>query len=617
MSADPIVYCLENLTDYLQFERLCCDLMQGVGFADVEPLGGSNDRGRDAVNQPLFQDDNEKTIFAFSVRSDWERKLLREDCKRIAEEQHDLDRLVFCCTSSISSTKRDEIKSTVMERFGWDFELFDIERLRLNLTSNLRHLISKHPTIFCPPFFPTKGGLSVAPCADTIVIDHQPKDHALATWLARKLQLNGFLVWCYGTAPLAGETPDQTVRELIESRATKYLPILSNGSVADIDFIARVGTAGSKPGFLIPCFNGLADPTTLPTRIQTLSPISFGTSWATGIAEVLESLANSGIVPVLSEQRGKAIAVRSYVPEPVTKPVAERVYTNTFSTKVPAALLVCKLEQEIPFKELENLRHKWAFVVANSKTLLSFTPPPPEVPLKQGKTTPRFSWRSYNKRHGKKSLNVVKELVRRSLYIACANAGMEWCGNRKKYFYPVVSTPRISKSYVHVDGRKTHVAVTGEKTLGYGDRAAPFRYQLCPCFKVGQDTDGGFWTTMRIYVRVTDLDGVPYIKKAITRRRKNVAKSWWNKEWFARTLGLMQSLETNERVIEIGSGKHQVVVSTIPMMWDCPVAIDYEALQRVGDFQEEMASMRYVDLDDKNEIDDELLKATSGDSKNE
>ena len=79
----------------------------------------------------------------------------------------------------------------------------------------------------------------------------------------------------------------------------------------------------------------------------------------------------------------------------------------------------------------------------------------------------------------------------------------------------------------------------------------------------------------------------------------------------------MQSLETNERVIEIGSGKHQIVVRTIPMTWDCPVAIDYKALQRVGDFQEEMASMRYVDLDDENEIDDQLLKATSGDSKNE
>ena len=117
MSADPIVYCLESLTDYLQFERLCCDLMHGVGFADIEPLGGSNDRGRDAVHKPLFRDDKEKTIFAFSVRSDWERKLLKEDCKRINDEGHDPDRLVFCCTSSISSTKRDEIKEAVLEQF--------------------------------------------------------------------------------------------------------------------------------------------------------------------------------------------------------------------------------------------------------------------------------------------------------------------------------------------------------------------------------------------------------------------------------------------------------------------------------------------------------------------
>ena len=179
MSADPIVYCFENLTDYLQFERLCCDLMHGVGFVDIEPLGGSSDRGRDAVHQPLFCDQKEKTIFAYSVRSDWERKLLKEDCKRIVEEKHQLDRLVFCCTSSISSTKRDELKATIADDFGWDFELFNIERLRLLLAGNLRHLLSKHPAIFCPPFFPTKGGLSVAPCADTVVIDHDVSDLSL------------------------------------------------------------------------------------------------------------------------------------------------------------------------------------------------------------------------------------------------------------------------------------------------------------------------------------------------------------------------------------------------------------------------------------------------------
>ena len=50
MSADPIIYCLEQLTDYRQFERLCSDIMAGSGYANIEPLGGSNDRGRDALH---------------------------------------------------------------------------------------------------------------------------------------------------------------------------------------------------------------------------------------------------------------------------------------------------------------------------------------------------------------------------------------------------------------------------------------------------------------------------------------------------------------------------------------------------------------------------------------
>src|SRR5438093_5171338 len=105
MSADPIVYCLENLTDYPQFERLCSDVMNQSGFRDIEPLGGSSDRGRDALHISRAGP-NDITIFAYSVRGDWQRKLLKEDCKRIQEEKHTLKRVVFACAATISTTQR-------------------------------------------------------------------------------------------------------------------------------------------------------------------------------------------------------------------------------------------------------------------------------------------------------------------------------------------------------------------------------------------------------------------------------------------------------------------------------------------------------------------------------
>ena len=73
MSADPIIYCLENLTDYRQFERLSSDLMAGSGYPDIEPIGGSSDGGRDAIH--VSHADGSFTIFAYSVRSDWKKKL--------------------------------------------------------------------------------------------------------------------------------------------------------------------------------------------------------------------------------------------------------------------------------------------------------------------------------------------------------------------------------------------------------------------------------------------------------------------------------------------------------------------------------------------------------------
>lgn len=55
------------------------------------------------------------------------------------------------------------------------------------------------------------------------------------------------------------------------------------------------------------------------------------------------------------------------------------------------------------------------------------------------------------------------------------------------------------------------------------------------------------------------------------------------------------------------------------MTWDCPVSIDYDALQRVGDFQEEMASLRFVDAEDDEDVElsESFLKAKTGKANDE
>lgn len=596
MSADAIIYCLENLTDYMQFERLCSDLMAGVDFPNIEPIGGTGDRGRDALHTCKYQ--GTKSVFAYTVRTDWFTKL-KSDCSRIHEEDHNPDNIIYVCTSNLSGSDRDKAEKYILEKYAWSLEIYDIERIRVLLTGPLNHLVAKHPAIFCPPWFPQSGGLSVSECRDTLIIDHVAEDHALATWLSRKLSLAGYKTWCFGTAPLAGEDIDSSVQILIKNRAVQYLPILSVEALANTDFITRASLACSVENLMIPCWSEdlseYIDSSRQIQKILQLEPARFGESWASGIDKVSLVLQVKGIKPELSPEQGKMVAIRAYIPEPVTKLSPEKVYANVFPVEVPKAILICELDSEMSNEDIDILRQMWAFVKISSQKFLSFSPPPDGVPLKRTPRIPAYSWSSYSNREGKNSINAVKELIRRSLEVACYHQGMKWCSDRRVIYFPGdAATAKHNISITHVDGRKTRVSMTGEKQYGWGDRATRFRYQLCPKFKPGFDENGEWWVTLSIYVRVTDLAGKPYELKDIIRRRKNVTKNWWNKEWLARTIGIMQALksDSDQDHIRIGTDKHQVVVGTNPLAWECPVSIDVEAVDRIGNFQEEISSVK-------------------------
>jgi len=337
-----------------------------------------------------------------------------------------------------------------------------------------------------------------------------------------------------------------------------------------------------------------------------LIPVSFTDGFAAGLKSLVASLDANAIKPMLGHEQGKSIALRSYMPQPVTQAIPERVYANTFAVILPSGIQVCNLSRELSEKDETTLRNNWAYSQASPTTLLAFDDPPNVVPIAGNGRLPAYDWTFYEYHHGKRSVDVVRELVRRSLDVACVRAGLAWCDNRRVFYFPHEGKPQRTASFVHVDGRKTWVAVTGEQSYGSGDKAVPFRYQLSPSFRVGFDENGKWWVTLRIYVRITDCDGKPHEKKAIIRRRKKVTKSWWNKEWFARTLGVMQALGEGDDQIVVGSGACQLTVSTKPLSWDCPVSIDYRAVELVGDFQEEMSELRYVDAEsDASEDDDQ------------
>ena len=596
MSADPIVYCLERVTDYAQFERLATDLMAGTDYPGIEPLGGTSDGGCDALH--VDKSNGTVTVFAYSVRADWEVKL-RADCKRIADGKSRAECIVFVSSRPIPTGKRKRIREEVSRSYGWQVEFYDVERIRALLTGPLSSLVLRHPSIFVAPWFEHCGGELVSrEKRDLIVIDHVLENYAFSAWLFGRLSAAGYSVWCRGLAPLVGENAHASISAISHQRAACYLPVLSLTSVVDPDLRSRIAIVGTNDLRTVPCWLDDLTECAFDSQLRALVPARFDLGWSGGLAALIQQFEDSRVVRPLEQETGKMIALEAYQPEPLVSQKSERVFANVFPVKVPTTVLVHELNPAE--SELDPLlSQRWAHVRRNNY-LLSFASPPKDVPLSR---LLAYDWRSISERFSVKSVDLVKMLVKRSLFVACHEVGFKWCNERFTFFLNEIQQKR--HRYQDIDRRLTNVSFTGERSFGSGDQKSTFKYQLGPVFRISVDENNIVSVSVAIYVRVTDREGNPLHVRMIPSRRKRVTKSWWNRQWLQRILGVMQLLAgvvNIEGHITVGERTEAVMIDVEPLSWDCPVSIDVQALDRVGDFQEELAAVHEREEEEEEQV---------------
>jgi hypothetical protein len=142
---DPIVACLQGITDYARFERFCTDLMRFDGFVGIEPLGGVADKSRDSV---LLRD-GQNVIFHYSVRKDWKAKLW-EDTEGVRRHSHPCTKIVCVNPAEFTTPERDSCVLEFAQEFGWPVELYGVERIASMLRTDAAPLLRKYPEIFVP-----------------------------------------------------------------------------------------------------------------------------------------------------------------------------------------------------------------------------------------------------------------------------------------------------------------------------------------------------------------------------------------------------------------------------------------------------------------------------------
>lgn len=590
MAADPIVYCLENLTDYAEFERMCNDLMVLEGFQGLEPLGGFKDKGRDAVH--VSQDgQSRKSVFAYSVREDWRVKL-DEDSEKVKKHNHACDRFVFLTTSHFGAGERDAAIAHIKATYGWDLELYGIERLRLLLASPHRHVVAAHPHIFSPPFFPQAGGLSLTESRDHVVIDGHAGEEALATWLARRLQLVGYLVWCRALAPVGGSSLNDTIEALIKSRASQYIPILSQAAIQDSELISRRGLAASfLNGGVLPILASPTDNTTLDAKTKSLEAVDFIGSWAKGLTNVLDVLRTRNCPRATVDS---TVVLRSFVPPDTIANEPEEVYSNRFEVlHVPSVVRGFNPAKPFTKDHARKYGRQWAVRRIDDNRLYSFCDPPDDLKKEFGlRELGGAAWSSVKDVEGVRSDYLVSELIRRTLEVHCVSLGLAVCSEKGSIYFPENLCKSDRLYFERPDGSKPFVAVYGRRKLYRPTGSSYYRYHLAPTFSVKQMPSGQFAVIVRVRVRLTDDSGSLFPGRAGLSRRKHLCASWFNDEWVNRTFAVMQFAAAGHETIQFEAGSAETFdVSKSPCHWTVPVRLKEDAIAQARQAREEVLAV--------------------------
>jgi hypothetical protein len=580
VGADPIVYCLEQLTDYDQFERLCNDLMSAEGYKNIEPLGGRSDKGRDAI-RVCHSEKGDVTIFAYSVREDWKNKL-KQDANRIMEMGHQCDHLVFCCTAHYNATERDEAITFISDDYGWSLELYGIERIRMLLSSTYERILNKHPHIFSPPFFPKAGGQPLSFSPDLIIIDFSESDEAIASWIARKLKLHGYIVWCRSIDPIGGESINDTTESLLEQRAALCLSLLSQPAIENTELSYRRGIAiqigkKRKSPFLVPVIVQPIYDESLDSNTRSLNKVNFIGSWTSGLNKIIDILESANCPKA---EGGKHFALNSFFPADVVIDEDETIISNIFQVlKIPETIHRFESTMSIPASVIGKLSSRWAFRKVNPTTFLSFHTPLEEdiSEYKLGKQG-GGTWQYINNIDGINVKNLVPELIRKSLVVACQKKGLKFCTETYLPYFP----PDLLKSnryyFDFFDGTKPFIQVYGERKYYRPENSEQFKYYLSPSFHVVEMSNNKYIVILHVHIRLTDVSGNCLQGRKIVSRRKSLCKDWFNDEWSKRIVGIMRFLGTEGR-IEIGEAeKEKIVINSYPIKWSVPISINEEAL---------------------------------------
>jgi len=446
------------------------------------------------------------------------------------------------------------------------------------------------------------GGAASAPAGpDHLFISYAWEDGALAEWLALKLTAAGYRVWIDRFKLLGGESYPSDIDRAIRHGTFRMIALLSQSSLSKPNpqkerTLALSLARERKIDFLIPLNVDGLQASDLNWMVSDLTFIPFE-RWSEGLAQLLKKLESINTPRPLMDH-GRAAALDAVLAEPVLVDRRDPVFTNWFPfLQIPDELVVYQFQKSVDKRFLGT----WAFYDIDGKRVIAFAHPPSSVSdeceLLDAK--PR-RWRDEPLIEGIRSRDVTVSLLRRSLEALLRRRGLRYKDGL--VYFPFGLAEHNKLPYKTATGRKASMLVAGDRKAPAGGM---FNYHLAPSFAVRELGDG-FAARLVLRLHLTNPDKSLLAPRSLLARRKQIAKSWWNHQWFTRQQAVLIFMADDGAAVTIGDDPERaVVMSAQPLSGATAKAIDEELLKPIEKEVEAYAeeAVKALDHDDEGDAD--------------
>ncbi len=449
---------------------------------------------------------------------------------------------------------------------------------------------------------------------DHIFISYATEQSALCDWLARRLAVEGYAIWCDRQKLLGGENWINDINVAIDERTFRMVALLSRESLRKPNPQGewQKGFAiGKKLGiedFVIPLNTDGLRPDEITWNLQSINYIPFTPSWAEGLTILLKKLESIDAPRVLNG--GPRVAVESIFASSAVRDEPEDLLSNCFEVvQMPRYIRKYEVETDLSIDKRRRLQREWACRDVSPRHIFAFDDPPATVNVSRCfQCIEQVTWRDTKLVDGIDTRHLVVSLIHKCLNLLLRDKGMKYSAitehrkNRKhmgQWYLPKGFLNNDRVSFTFPSGKKSWFKGVSERTYPTIDGGEVYRYHLSPSVSVLRGQTDPFVLFLRNRVYLTDNKGRPLEGRKIASRRKHLCKAWFNREWGARTLGIAQLLADEDMYIRFGpDGEQQLVISAMPIVPNAP--------QRIHDELVDKPDEGYTTWheDDETEVDD-------------